>query len=152
MYFLYKCKISLQYLVMATIAISLCGEGRGHATRVCSLIERLESIHDIRVYSYDDGYKFLQDKFYFGHPTVTVSRIPGITFQYNGGRLDVMQTIKTGLEYYANEVGNLVDQLIDELDKYNVSLAITDFEPGLPRAAARYGIPLISVDHQHFLL
>ena len=137
---------------MATIAISLCGEGRGHATRVCSLIERLESIHDIRVYSYDDGYKFLQDKFSFGHPTVTVSRIPGITFQYNGGRLDVMQTIKTGLEYYANEVGNLVDQLIDELDKYDVSLAITDFEPGLPRAAARYGIPLISVDHQHFLL
>ena len=137
---------------MATIAISLCGEGRGHATRICSLIERLERIYEIRVYSYDDGYKFLKDKFPEGHPTVTVFRIPGITFQYSGGRLDVIRTIKTGLEYQASEVGNLVDQLINELETYNVSLAITDFEPGLPRAAARYGIPLISVDHQHFLL
>jgi uncharacterized protein (TIGR00661 family) len=137
---------------MATIAISLCGEGRGHATRICSLIERLERIHEIRVYSYDDGYKFLKDRFSDGHPTVTVSRIPGITFQYSGGRLDVIRTIKTGLEYQASEVGKLVDQLINELETHNVSLAITDFEPGLPRAAARCGIPLISVDHQHFLL
>ena len=137
---------------METIAISLCGEGRGHATRICSLIERLERIYEIRVYSYDDGYKFLKDKFSEGHPTVTVSRIPGITFQYSGGRLDVIRTIKTGLEYQASEVGNLVDQLINELETHNVSLAITDFEPGLPRAAARYRIPLISVDHQHFLL
>lgn len=137
---------------MATIAISLCGEGRGHATRICSLIERLERIHEIRVYSYDDGYKFLKDRFSDGHPKVTVSRIPGITFQYSGGRLDVIRTIKTGLEYQASEVGNLVDQLINELETHNVSLAITDFEPGLPRAAARCGIPLISVDHQHFLL
>ncbi len=137
---------------METIAISLCGEGRGHATRICSLIERLERIYEIRVYSYDDGYKFLKDKFSDGHPTVTVSRIPGITFQYSGGRLDVIRTIKTGLEYQASEVGNLVDQLINELETHNVSLAITDFEPGLPRAAARYRIPLISVDHQHFLL
>ena len=134
---------------MATIAISLCGEGRGHATRICSLIERLERIYEIRVYSYDDGYKFLKDRFADGHPTVTVSRISGITFQYSGGRLDVIQTIKTGLEYQASEVGNLVDQLINELETHNVSLAITDFEPGLPRAAARYGIPLISVDDQH---
>jgi uncharacterized protein (TIGR00661 family) len=137
---------------METIAISLCGEGRGHATRICSLIERLERIYEIRVYSYDDGYKFLHDKFSEGHPTVTVSRIPGISFQYSGGRLDVIRTIKTGLEYQASEVGNLVDQLINELETHNVSLAITDFEPCLPRAAARYRIPLISVDHQHFLL
>ena len=137
---------------METIAISLCGEGRGHATRICSLIERLERIYEIRVYSYDDGYKFLKDKFPEGHPTVTVFRIPGISFQYSGGRLDVIRTIKTGLEYQASEVGNLVDQLINELETHNVSLAITDFEPCLPRAAARYRIPLISVDHQHFLL
>ena len=53
-------KFFFNQLVMATIAISLCGEGRGHATRICSLIERLEQIHEIRVYSSDDGYKFLK--------------------------------------------------------------------------------------------
>lgn len=106
---------------MATIAISLCGEGRGHATRICSLIERLEQIHEIRVYSSDDGYNFLKDKFSNSHPSVTVSRIPGITFQYSGGRLDVIRTIKTGLEYQACEIGNLVDRLIGDLETYNVS-------------------------------
>jgi uncharacterized protein (TIGR00661 family) len=30
-------------------------------------------------------------------------------------------------------------------------LAIVDFEPALPRAAARTGVPMISLDHQHFL-
>jgi uncharacterized protein (TIGR00661 family) len=31
-------------------------------------------------------------------------------------------------------------------------LAITDFEPLLPRAAERCGVPYLSFDHQHFLL
>jgi len=137
---------------MATIAISLCGEGRGHATRICALVEKLEQYHEIRVYTSDDGYHFLQNKFSDGHPSVTVLKIPGITFQYSGGHLDVIRTIKTGLDYNAKEIGALVDWLIRDLETYRVSLAITDFEPGLPRAAARYGIPLISVDHQHFLL
>ena len=101
---------------MATIAISLCGEGRGHATRICSLIERLENIHEIRVYSSDDGYKFLKDKFSTAHPSVTVSKIAGITFQYSSGRLDVMRTIKNGLNYQAKEIGNLVDRLIGDLE------------------------------------
>ena len=91
-------------------------------------IERLEWIYDIRVYSYAVGYKFRQNNF-------------------SGGRLDMMQTIKVGLEYYAEGFGNLVDKLINELDTYQVSLAITDFEPGLPRAGVRNGIPFISVDN-----
>ena len=94
---------------MATIAISLCGEGRGHATRICALVEELEQYHEIRVYTSDDGYHFLQNKFSDGHPRVTVLKIPGITFQYSGGHLDVIRTIKTGLEYNAKEIGALVD-------------------------------------------
>ena len=141
-----------ELVAMATIAISLCGEGRGHATRICSLVEQLEEYHEIRVYTSDDGYQFLKNKFSDGHPRVTVLRIPGITFQYSGGRLDVIRTIKTGLNYNAREIGALIDRLICDLETYRVSLAITDFEPSLPRAAARCGIPLISVDHQHFLL
>ncbi|NBS31457.1 MAG: hypothetical protein EBS83_01235 [Planctomycetia bacterium] len=74
---------------MATIAISLCGEGRGHATRIATLIEHLERRHDVRVYCSDDGYRFLRQRFPVGHPRVSVHEIPGIVFQYSGGRLDV---------------------------------------------------------------
>jgi uncharacterized protein (TIGR00661 family) len=137
---------------MATIAISLCGEGRGHATRIATLIEHLERRHDIRVYSSDDGLRFLRQRFGAGHPRVSVHEIPGIVFQYSGGRLDVPRSIRAGLEYQARQLGPLVDRLMADLEKHSVSLAITDFEPALPRAATRQGVPLLSIDHQHFLL
>lgn len=137
---------------MATIAISLCGEGRGHATRIATLIEHLERRHDIRVYSSDDGLRFLRHRFGTGHPRVSVQEIPGIVFQYSGGRLDVPRSIRAGFEYQARQLGPLVDRLMADLEKHAVSLAITDFEPALPRAATRQGVPLLSIDHQHFLL
>ena len=62
------------------------------------------------------------------------------------------RSIAAGLDYQARQVGPLVDRMIRELDAFGADLAVTDFEPALPRAAARQQIPLVSVDHQHFLL
>lgn len=137
---------------MATIAISLCGEGRGHATRISTLIERLEPDHDIRIYTSADAFRFLERRFTTRHPRLTVNEIPGLVFKYRSGRLNVGQTIRAGFEYQARELGPLVDRLMDDFETHDVALAITDFEPALPRAAARQGVPLMSVDHQHFLL
>ena len=91
---------------MATIAISLCGEGRGHATRISTLIERLEREHDVLVYTAADAFRFLEQRFATGHPRVTVREIPGIIFEYSGGRLDVPRTIRAGLEYQARSLGD----------------------------------------------
>jgi uncharacterized protein (TIGR00661 family) len=137
---------------MARIAISVCGEGRGHATRIATLVEFLEFEHDVVVYTSADAYVFLRDRFAEGHDRVEIRQIPGIVFQYTGGRLDVIRSIAAGFEYQARLLGPLVDRLIGELDAFGADLAITDFEPALPRAASRRGIPLVSVDHQHFLL
>ncbi|MFM8893681.1 MAG: glycosyltransferase family protein, partial [Planctomycetia bacterium] len=52
----------------------------------------------------------------------------------------------------ALQLGPLVDRLMVHLEEFRADLAITDFEPALPRAASRQGIPLISSDHQHCLL
>lgn len=136
---------------MARIAISLCGEGRGHATRICTLTERLEARHDLAIFTSADALELLRRRF-AGHPRVQVREIPGIVFQYTGGRLDVLRSIRTGLDYQARTLGPLVDRLMRELEAFAADLAITDFEPALPRAAKRLGIPLVSVDHQHFLL
>lgn len=136
---------------MARIAISLCGEGRGHATRICTLVEHLELDHDILVYGSGDATELLRSRF-AAHARVRIEEIPGIFFQYSGGRLDVMRSIAVGLDYQARTLGPLVDRLIGELDVFGADMVVTDFEPALPRAAKRLGIPFVSVDHQHFLL
>lgn len=136
---------------MATIAISLCGEGRGHATRIATLAERLRGSHDLLIFTSADAFEFLTHRF-ADDPRIRIVAIPGIVFQYSGGRLDVPRSIATGLDYQARELGPLVDRMLGELDACGAELAVTDFEPALPRAAARHGIPLVSVDHQHFLL
>ena len=136
---------------MARIAISLCGEGRGHATRICTLVERLVARHELAIFTSDDALGLLRRRF-SNESRVAVNEIPGIVFQYTGGRLDVLRSIRTGLDYQARTLGPLVDRLIGELESFGADLAITDFEPALPRAAKRLGVPLVSVDHQHFLL
>ena len=45
-----------------------------------------------------------------------------------------------------------MSRLTRVLHAFAPDLAITDFEPVLPRAAARLGLPLVSLDHQHFLV
>jgi uncharacterized protein (TIGR00661 family) len=143
---------------MAKIAISLCGEGRGHATRIATLVERLERDHEMLIFTSADALEFLARRFPpavlhgKGGSSVRLVEIPGIVFQYSGGRLDVPRSIAAGLDYQARQVGPLVDRMIRELDAFGADLAVTDFEPALPRAAARQQIPLVSVDHQHFLL
>jgi uncharacterized protein (TIGR00661 family) len=137
---------------MAKIAISLCGEGRGHATRIATLVERLGRNHEILIFTSADALEFLGRRFSTGDSSVRLVEIPGIVFQYSGGRLDVPRSIAAGLDYQARQVGPLVDRMIRELDAFGADLAVTDFEPALPRAAARQQIPLVSVDHQHFLL
>jgi len=137
---------------VARIAISLCGEGRGHATRVSTLVDRLEADHEVLVWTSADALEFLRHRFAAVHPRVRVEEIPGVVFEYTGGRLDVMKSIAAGLDYQARLLGPLVDRMISELEAFGAEIAITDFEPALPRAAGRLGIPLLSVDHQHFLL
>lgn len=137
---------------MARIAISVCGEGRGHATRIATLVEHLMHEHNVLVYTSADALGFLRSRFSEESDSVDIREIPGIIFQYTGGRLDVMRSIAAGLEYQARQLGPLVDRMIRELNDFGADLAITDFEPALPRAASREGIPLVSVDHQHFLL
>jgi uncharacterized protein (TIGR00661 family) len=137
---------------MSRIAMSLCGEGRGHATRIGTLVERLERDHDLVVFTSNDAWELLSRRFAAGHPRVRVVEIPGLVFEYTDGRLDVLRSIASGLDYQARHLGPLVDRLIGEIDSFGADLAVVDFEPALPRAAARRGIPLVSVDHQHFLL
>jgi len=137
---------------MAKIAISLCGEGRGHATRVSTLVHRLEERHEILIWTSADALDVLRQRFASGHPRVRIEEVPGMVFEYSAGRLDVAKSVVAGIDYRARRLGPLVDRMIAGLEAFGADLAITDFEPALPRAAGRLGVPLVSIDHQHFLV
>jgi len=136
---------------MARIAISLCGEGRGHATRVSSLVGRLEEHNEILVWASADALAFLRQRFAGSPHRVRIEEVPGLIFEYTAGRLDLPRSIAAGIDFGARRLGPLVDRMLVELEAFGADLAIVDMEPALPRAAARLGLPVVSVDHQHFL-
>jgi len=134
------------------IAISLCGEGRGHATRVSALIGRLEDRHEILVWASADALEFLRCRFGDRSDRVRIQEAPGLVFEYTAGRLDLTKSIAAGIDFSARRLGPLVDRMLADLETFGADLVIVDMEPALPRAAARLGLPVVSVDHQHFLL
>jgi uncharacterized protein (TIGR00661 family) len=137
---------------MARIFYSLAGEGRGHAARVHTLLQHLRHEHEIVVFAPDDAFEFLTKLYPAGGSDVDICRIPGLRFRYRGRQIDFRRTALDASRYVAATLGETVDRLARRIDDECPDLVITDFEPALPRAAVRCGVPFVSVDHQHFLL
>jgi uncharacterized protein (TIGR00661 family) len=134
---------------MATIVYSLAGEGRGHATRVRTIVELLRAEHRFVIFAPGDAYDMLAPL--YAGSEVTVIRLPGLRFAYNERNAVSPWRTARGVLAYAVRLPNLIARLERELDRLQPDLAIADFEPALPRAAVRCGIPVVSLDHQHFL-
>ena len=135
---------------MANIFYSMAGEGRGHATRARTVIEALrEQGHTITVFAPEYSYHLLTEC--YRDSSVTIRRIPGLMFQYSRRKLSYSKSV-LGLCRYLWNLPTLIDDIQREMLERRCDLAITDFEPSLPRAAARQEIPWISIDHQHFLV
>lgn len=136
---------------MAKIFYSMAGEGRGHATRVRSMVEQLRQEHALVLFAPDEAYEFLAPRYPPGFPNVEVRRIPGLRFHYTGGRLDLTRSLARGLGYLWKLPG-LVRELKRTIRDEQPDLVVTDFEPSLPRAARACGVPFVSLNHQHFLV
>lgn len=134
---------------MAKIFISLSGEGRGHATRVRALVEALSAAHQVRIFAPGDARAFLAPL--YAGTEVRVDPLPGLCFAYDDRhRLRYSATLRRLLSYL-RQLPATLDRLTTELRREQPDLVITDFEPALPRAARRCGVPFVSLNHQHFL-
>lgn len=134
---------------MATLIYSMCGEGRGHATRVQTVVEMLVPQHRFILLAARDAYEYLYDC-YQGNPMVSVRRLPGLFFAYRNHKVDYTRSAINAAPYLA-KLNAMVRYVVGMMEREEPALAITDFEPILPRAARKVGIPWISLDHQHFL-
>jgi len=135
---------------MATIFYSLAGEGRGHATRVRTIVEHLRSQHRLVIFAPGDAFDMLAPL--YADTDVRVTRIPGLHFEYGANRAVSRRRTTLGALRYIARLPQLVGRLEREIAAEHPDLVITDFEPSLPRAAARRGVPFVSLNHQHFLV
>ena len=126
------------------------GEGRGHASRARSMAEALKDRHRIIIYTSYDAYDFLCDS-YPNDSQVEIRKIPGLVMRYTDGRLDLLRTIRHGIKFRWNRGRHLID-LVSDFAKDKPQIVITDFEPLLPRAARQCDVPVMSLDHQHFIV
>ncbi|MEM9187134.1 MAG: glycosyltransferase family protein [Planctomycetota bacterium] len=135
---------------MATIFYSVMGEGRGHAARARSMVESLRNRHRVVLYTSHDALAFLRAA-YEDDAGVEVREIPGLQFHYTEGKLDNGKTIREGLSFWWNS-GKSVRALEADVLRDEPDLVVCDFEPLMPRAAHRHGVPVLSLDHQHFMV
>jgi uncharacterized protein (TIGR00661 family) len=135
---------------MSKILYSLCGDGRGHATRVRTIVEALRPNNEIVIYAPWDAYDLLAPV--YEGTDVDVRRIPCLHLLYNSRhKIHYWKTIWHGLSYLY-QAPSLIRKLQEEIEREQPDLIITDHEPLLPRAVERYDVPHISLNHQHFLV
>jgi uncharacterized protein (TIGR00661 family) len=136
---------------MARIVISICGEGRGHASRAISLIEKLYPKHQLLVLSFGDGYRYLHEYIKANTLSIEIHEIAGISYQYKGARLAPVRTYLHWAKFIFFRIHFECKRVEVILGSFKPDLSIVDFEPCVPRVSARRGIPCISIDHQHFI-
>ena len=136
---------------MACIAYSMSGEGRGHAARALALARALAARgHRLVLLAPGEANALLEPV--FRGSRVVVRPHQGMRHVYSGsGRLRFFATAFRALPFLVRMPGR-VRRLARWLRAEGVDLVIADFEPLLPQAARRAGVPWVSVDHQHFLL
>lgn len=134
---------------MATIFYSVMGEGRGHAARARAMTERLRDQHRVVLFTSHDALAFLRSV-YDGDASVAVHEIPGLVFHYRENQIDLPKTLREGATLWAS-AGRHAKRLGEHFERDRPDLVVTDFEPLMPRAAQRQGVPVLSLDHQHFL-
>jgi uncharacterized protein (TIGR00661 family) len=113
------------------------------------MVEALRGEHELLLLASGAAYALLENV-YQRAGDVRVLEIPGLRFEYRRLRLDYFRSLAKSIPFLL-KLPVHVNLVAELLRRERPQLAICDFEPLLPRAAKRVGVPLLSFDHQHFL-
>lgn len=124
------------------IAISFCGEGLGHASRVCAIAKELKKLHKLIFWCPEKSMDFFRSIY----PDPEIYSVPLLSLIKKDNRLMVSLTVRENLKglFFSNE---LIDSLAKRLKEREVDLIISDYEPFLVKAAKKSGIPVILLNH-----
>jgi len=127
---------------VARILYSCCGEGQGHSSRVLTITRALTRLgHEVRVLASQKAFAVLKTRL------PDVREIPGFFFVYRNNQVEIAASFRGNLPLLLGQC-RVIRQVREIIEQWQPDLAITDFEPFLPRAARQAGIRCISLDHQ----
>jgi len=127
---------------MARVLYSCCGEGQGHSSRVHTITHALMRLgHEVKVLASNKAYDVLCERL------PDVNKIPGFVFVYRHNRVVLAASFFENLPLLRQRA-KIIRHIRDLIESWQPHLAITDFEPFLPRAAKLAGLRCISLDHQ----
>lgn len=124
------------------LAYGICGEGLGHAARAGALIECLGQSATVHILTHGDAFQFFQRQ---GYPRLHL--IPGLTFAKKGQVIDWPGSLIQWSEFVGSLQANLC-RLAGIWERIGPDIALTDFEPLVPRMAIKMKVPVLSVDNQ----
>lgn len=128
---------------MAKIVYGVSGEGSGHSSRAREILTHLVAAgHEVRVVSYDRGYRNLKNGF-------PVDEIVGLTIVSHDNRVSPIRTLLENLKRLPDGIQMFRQTRQDLFKRFKPDCVITDFEPTTAYLAEHYDIPLISLDNQH---
>ena len=132
---------------MAKIIYAVAGEGFGHSSRSHLIGQRLiDAGHNVMFVGSKKSLVYLKQ--YFDE---RVKEIFGLSFAYDDGNIDPMETLKSNLRRLP-EANEQNDQLFkNHFVPFEPDLVISDFEPFSAWWAWRNKVPFISIDHEHML-
>ncbi len=127
---------------MSRIIYGVSGEGSGHSSRAREMLGHLiDRGHDVRVLSYDRGYRNL-------HADFPVTAIAGLHIVNRNNRVSPLRTVVHNLRKLP-ELRASLRQTRALFESFRPACVITDFEPISAWTARSCGVPVISLDNQH---
>ena len=127
---------------MARVLYSCCGEGQGHSSRVLTVTRALTALgHEVKILASNKAFEVLRSRL------PDVREIPGFSFVYQNNRVELIASFWGNLPLLRQR-GRVIREIRELIEAWQPQLAITDFEPFLPRAAKLAGLRCISLDHQ----
>ena len=135
--------------VMGKIIYGVCGEGLGHATRVMTIVNELKFQHEFLIFAARDAYRYLKQNL-ARSDAIRLEAIPGLNFRYCCRRISYILSLANALPFVLRMQAN-VREMRSQAEDFGGDLAITDFEPLTARLARQLDLPLVSIDHQHFI-
>ena len=128
---------------MVKIVYGVAGEGSGHSSRAREMATHLiEQGHQVRLVSYDRGYRNLKDHF-------DVFETEGLSIASENNRVSVVKTFTDNLKRLPKGHRKLQELRKRLFQAFQPDCVITDFEPMTAYLANHDDLPLITLDNQH---
>lgn len=129
---------------MAKILYGVAGQGSGHSSRSREIIEHLmEKGHEIKIISYESGYKNLKDDF-------DIKKVNGFNLVYEHNEVNYAKTFFDNFLRAPKTLKSINDTL-RMVNSFKPDIVFSDYEPISSIVANLKDLPLVSIDNQHLM-